>query len=278
MRKLLGWYLHTLQDFYSHSNYVSLQNPPIIRLGDVPLPSQPSFSFPCLLPGTLSDNGKKDLLTTGWALVPLVAGIAPLGQCAHGLVVNGIHKDWKGRDDHDMARAHAILATRNFVYSIITDSSITNKNNVCLLMTDEPCQTTTPLSCDDLSPNITASARTINTPGVTKTQPGPISVSVSDSAASASASGIKGSVTVSASGSDQVGGSALSGISYTDSLQITSPGKSGSGQAILTLNVGASATCGGINTGISRSNTEFAFYNLSGNGDGSTSLLALLEL
>lgn len=268
LREKLGGYLHTLQDFYSHSNYINLAFPPPIQLGDLPLSSQPSSPFPCdTTPGdgdtTLSPAASRNLLTTGFATNPLAAALAPFGQCAHGLLLNGIHKDWSGRNGHPEAKAQALIASRFFVTRIINDSSITNKDNVCMFMTDRACAP--PPVCPDPAPNITATARTINSGRITKVQPGIASVSVSDGAASASASGSKGSGTATASGSDQVGGAADSQLTYTDSFLVTSPGKSGQGQAILILQVSASASEGSqVNSGVS-SGAGSAFYqNIAG--------------
>jgi len=97
--------------------------------------------------------------------------------------------------------------------------------------------TTSTATCPDPAPNITATTQTIISGTTTKTQPGPISLSLSDNAASASASGTKGNISVSAIGSNQAGGSAISSIQYVETLMITSPGKSGGGQATGTLQV-----------------------------------------
>lgn len=152
IRERFGSILHTIQDFYAHSNYVNILplnssqqfwDPPAVH-------TQPPFSNPCdrvlmsfsPLVGNIYDTPLDPLtghqiLTSGYA-DSLVRGIAPLGQCAHGLLGNGIHKDWTGRDGHDVAKNVAILATTRFTQDIIKYSS-NNPNNVCMVMTGKPC-------------------------------------------------------------------------------------------------------------------------------------------
>lgn len=232
MRKLLGWYLHTLQDFYAHSNYVSLHNPPNIRLGDVPFPSQPDFSFPCVLPGTLSDNGTKDLLTTGWVWGPLVAELAPPGQCAHGFLLGGIHKDWFSRSGHIEAYGKAKAASVQFVNSIVNDPSIINKDNVCLFMSDKPCDNPSDKpTCPDLEPNITALAGTIGEGFYDSVSSPSLSYSFTErrGTASFSATGSKGSLTISGSlhALPKSGLSPKFAVGYSDRILITNPAKTG---------------------------------------------------
>ena len=151
LRKVFGSYLHTVQDFYAHSNYVNLLAPPLLQLGDTTLTSQPPFTFPCIptvlsspppvvYDTLLSPTDGHQVLTSGYAYAaPLMQlGIAPPGQCAHGLVGNGIHKDWTGRADHDMARTQAIAATAQFAQAILGDSA-NNPDNVCMFMRGTKC-------------------------------------------------------------------------------------------------------------------------------------------
>lgn len=144
LRTAFGSYLHTVQDFYAHSNYTNLASRPPIQLGKLQVADPPSSPSPCL-PGdtsTLSPEGLDDSLTSGHAgsLLDLLLANAPEGECAHGFLNNGIHKDWPGRTRHEDAYNLAKVASMQFVISIINDSSITNKDNVCMFMTDEPCQ------------------------------------------------------------------------------------------------------------------------------------------
>jgi hypothetical protein len=146
-RKSLGRALHTVQDFYSHTNYENLVDKPLIQLGKE-LPPVNDRDKPCEADhSTLSPDGYLEL-NSGYAESPLWDASAPPGQCAHGFLDDGIHnpgihKDWKGRLFHDEARSRAIIATTLFVNSIINVSS-NNPSNVCMLMTGKPCQESNP--------------------------------------------------------------------------------------------------------------------------------------
>lgn len=148
LRRTLGMYLHTLQDFYAHSNYSTLAHPPSINLGESVIPDPPLSEKPCL-PGNTSEfspEGLDDSLTSGDAGSFLDLQLANANndeKCAHGLVENGIHKDWTGRKGHKRAYELALIGTQNFVASIINHSS-NNPDNVCMLMTDKPCQESNP--------------------------------------------------------------------------------------------------------------------------------------
>jgi len=253
LRILLGKYLHTLQDFYAHSNYVNLAVRPSIQLGDGLPPSQPDNTRACVggpPPGNttqLMPLFLEDLMTTGWAIDPLQLADAPDDQCAHGLVGNGIHKDWSGRNRHGDARTLATTATYEFVNSIVSNSSITNKDNVCVFMSDKPCQKST-VTCPDNNPNISAFV-TIGGyhGGDSKGIESPTgSVSVSNDLASATAGGRKGdaSVTFSASMVNREGSGGRASVNYSDSFKITSSSKAlgSKGTAILSVSGGASAS------------------------------------
>lgn len=252
LRILLGRYLHTLQDFYAHSNYVNLASPLPIQLGDDVLFPQPSSPFPCnttLGDTTLSAAGVRNLLTTGYAQTPLAAALAPFGQCAHGLLKNGIHKDWEGRNDHDRARGDAIAASKQFVNSIITDSSITNKDNVCMFMSDKPCQKST-FTCPDNKPNISAIATISGYHGGDSKGadgPGPVQVSVSNDLGSATAGGEKGSasVTFNARMVNREGNGGRASVNYKDSFRITSSSKALGSQGTAILSAVGSASSSG---------------------------------
>lgn len=151
-RALFGGYLHTLQDFFAHSSWVNSH--PSIR--DVPtfwvagLNLTPTFSYPCIdnidpitgetYPWDPNFLATDNPLTTGYAgsFLSLLRGDAPYGKCAHGLVDNGIHKDWTGRDFHTAARAQAVYASAEAAKYIINYPD-NNPDNVCMFMTDKPC-------------------------------------------------------------------------------------------------------------------------------------------
>ena len=161
LRHLFGELTHTLQDFFSHTNFVksgsdgagdatplwggsnlegypvlpsSVYRPCMEQYPDaVPrLPNLPPYS------GELSSQGLDSGYTSGYAWLPLNDAIAPPGKCAHGLLGNGIHKDWSGRDLHIEARARAIQHTREFALAVINDTG-NIPDSVCMFMTDKPC-------------------------------------------------------------------------------------------------------------------------------------------
>ena len=181
LRKLFGGYLHTVQDFYAHSNYVNLLPPPPLQLGDTTLTSQPPFTFPCFPPTVislrppifdtrLSPDAGHHVLTSGDAINPLPLGlINGLGHCTHGLLGNGIHKDWTGRADHDLARTQAVAATTQFVQAIL-DNPANIPNNVCMFMTNQPClasagivnfDSVTVVGCIDATPYLASHGVTV---------------------------------------------------------------------------------------------------------------------
>lgn len=147
LRKHFGTYLHTLQDFFSHSSWVNSHS----NAQDVP-----KFWKQTLSPALLVADPCPYLIEVGGVIVhdidslavdkPLTTGYAngiafddaPVGKCAHGLIDRGIHKDWTGRDFHDEARAQAVYATAKFAKFIINYPG-NNPDNVCMFMTDKPC-------------------------------------------------------------------------------------------------------------------------------------------
>jgi hypothetical protein len=158
MRHDLGTYLHTLQDFFSHSTWVeahpTTQDIPKFWMRSENL--TPTTTRPCPYEEPVySQNGiiisyvnntsllaTDNPLTSGYAgsFGDLATAKAPDGKCAHGLVGNGIHKDWPDRAFHDKARAQAVYATAEATKYIINFSG-NNPDNVCMLMTDHPCGT-----------------------------------------------------------------------------------------------------------------------------------------
>lgn len=121
---LLGTALHTIQDYYSHSNWVELGNRTIdSRLGRSVFQGLPSGEEPC--PDDPSELGGIGLvaLTSGW--FDLVHPCdAPRGKCVHGGIPwlcahLGISKDHPGRPGYDEAYALAIKASVDFVHQIL---------------------------------------------------------------------------------------------------------------------------------------------------------------
>ena len=124
-RKLLGQALHTLQDFYSHSNWVELGNTGINRnLGVNVMPDPPAALQACPNdPGTLGPGGG-DGLTSAYYLGALGCGPLPHpGKCYHGVPFNcaGINKDDAGRANHAAAVSVATAATRDYVQQVLDE-------------------------------------------------------------------------------------------------------------------------------------------------------------
>lgn len=120
-RRQLGRALHTLQDFYSHSNWIELGN------------GAPSSG---LVAGTLGALGlfdqTCDLLSasflTEFGLTSITTGYFPFffpGKCLHGLVpFQGIHKDTPTRTGFNDAEGVATAATKSFVESILNATDV----------------------------------------------------------------------------------------------------------------------------------------------------------
>ena len=130
-RKDLGGALHTLQDFYAHSNWVELgHTSPNInnKLGREEFSGARKDTPTCPKdPGTLAGAGLSEL-TSGYFLfsgkvVPSCS--VPDGKCRHGLPLacpTGINKDDDSRTGFSTARSLAVEATKEFLNHIFTDS------------------------------------------------------------------------------------------------------------------------------------------------------------
>lgn len=117
-RAQLGRALHTLEDFYSHSNWVNLNgathNP---QLGMSTLAALPPTTQTCgaILDGSLVGAGLTSL-TSGY----FPPTFKPGGKCTHGILFGtGIHKDSPGRELHESGRTAAVFGTSNFVNQIL---------------------------------------------------------------------------------------------------------------------------------------------------------------
>lgn len=121
-RAQLGRALHTLQDFYSHSNWVNSPGPANASfnpaLGASTIPRLPLTDATCV--DDFFDN-----VLTGSGLTRITTGYfgsfePPAGKCAHGVLPSvGIHKDAPGRPFFDQARARAVEGTRDYVEQIL---------------------------------------------------------------------------------------------------------------------------------------------------------------
>lgn len=121
-RAQAGRALHTLQDFYAHSNWVNAPGPgntgANAALGRSVLGALPRATVTCI------DNFFDDALTGG-GLTSITTGYfgsaePPAGKCAHGVISGaGIHKDAPGRPFHGQARAAAVAGTLDFINQIL---------------------------------------------------------------------------------------------------------------------------------------------------------------
>lgn len=124
LRQLLGEGLHTLQDFYAHSNWVNNPGParttPHPDLGVKIVPSLGPRIVTCEpYPNTLAGAGLTEI-TTGYFDVYHPFEV-PDGKCLHGYqLAFGIHKDEFGRPFFTQARDVAVQATEDYVARVIS--------------------------------------------------------------------------------------------------------------------------------------------------------------
>jgi hypothetical protein len=121
-RAEVGRALHTLQDFYAHSNWVNSPGPSNSgansALGRSVLSALPLASATCV-----DDFFDSDL--TGAGLTSITTGYfgsaePPADKCAHGVLPGaGIHKDAPGRPFHVEARAAAVSSTKDLIDQIL---------------------------------------------------------------------------------------------------------------------------------------------------------------
>ncbi len=131
-RQEVGRALHTLQDFYAHSNWVEIGNTganldlgvrTVSKLGSNDQTCEKGFSN--LGAGTLAEFGLTDITTGYFSLV----FAAPEGKCFHGLLIDpGIHKDAPGRTGHAAARNAAVLGTEHLIDQILDAPSISGND------------------------------------------------------------------------------------------------------------------------------------------------------
>ncbi|WP_162254450.1 VWA domain-containing protein [Pelomonas sp. Root1444] len=120
-RRQVGRALHTLQDFFAHSNWINISSGDpglgttvLSRLG--PTQDTCERGFSTLGSGTLAGLGLSST-TTGYFSLVLAP---PEGKCNHGLGLDpGIHKDEPSRTGHGAARAAAVNATEGLIRQIL---------------------------------------------------------------------------------------------------------------------------------------------------------------
>jgi hypothetical protein len=124
-RQALGGALHTIQDFFAHSNAAE-RGDPIPEFGfavlRAPLAGTATCTGSLLNQGSVLLNGAD--LTTGYFKIPLCD--PPNGKCKHGLFIcPGIAKDADDHAFHAPAYSSAVQASRKFIESILNDSRMT---------------------------------------------------------------------------------------------------------------------------------------------------------
>jgi hypothetical protein len=136
-RQKLGSALHTLQDFYSHSNWVDMGKSDIEpRLGKEIIPKPSILTAFCPNNDYTLEGAGKSQLTTGYFKfftpgIPLpnlgCTFFAPfLGKCTHGfdhfgLVCRGIAKDSARSSFHEKAKQLAEKATIDYILQILSE-------------------------------------------------------------------------------------------------------------------------------------------------------------
>ncbi|MBH8563198.1 hypothetical protein I8748_13555 [Nostoc sp. CENA67] len=134
-RQALGGALHTIQDFYAHSNWVELGNTGIdTRLGrstfaGLPLttPTSPAGDPSTLLPG-LTDLTSGYFVSGGITRLPCAA---PAGKTNHGGIPiacpEGLNKDDRSRPGFPQARDLAVQASSDFIDQILQTPGVKNE-------------------------------------------------------------------------------------------------------------------------------------------------------
>jgi hypothetical protein len=129
LRRLLGRALHTLQDFYSHSNWVnSLPGPnhttPFDKLGNEIVTSLGLGVPTCQTawPDRLEGKGETDVTTGHFNLTGSLIWTPPSGKCVHGMPAQaGMNKDSAAMPFFVAARNVAVMATRAFAEQVMQE-------------------------------------------------------------------------------------------------------------------------------------------------------------
>ncbi|MBW4503085.1 MAG: hypothetical protein KME57_26845 [Scytonema hyalinum WJT4-NPBG1] len=141
-RNDLGTALHTIQDFYAHSNWVELghSSPNInTKIGREIFSGADTKTLTCPTdPAILGGEGLKQL-TSGYFIIDLESRICgvPQGKCRHGAPLvcpDGLNKDDDSRPGFLTARTLAVNASRDYLDQIFSDSRIAGNVNVIKLL------------------------------------------------------------------------------------------------------------------------------------------------
>lgn len=138
LRSVLGRALHTLQDFYSHSNWVNTMpgpnhTAPNDKLGKEIISSVGEGVVTCqdIWPDRLEGAGETQVTSGYFNFTGAIGWGPPTGKCAHGLPADilgarwsaqaGINKDLAGAPFFVEARDVAVMATKAYVEQVIQD-------------------------------------------------------------------------------------------------------------------------------------------------------------
>lgn len=138
----LGGALHTLQDFYAHSNWVELGRKAINQdLGRQTFSGAGSGVATCPNdPGVLGGEGLKQL-TSGYFLFSQALCGVPSGKCRHGVPVacpSGLNKDDSSRPGFDKAHELAVTASQDFLNQILGDTRVAGNAKAIKLLLGIP--------------------------------------------------------------------------------------------------------------------------------------------
>jgi len=149
-RAELGRAVHTLQDFYAHSNWVNDPGPAKTTINTdlgrnviARLDSNKDTCVDDVWDGTLDDWGLKFVTSGYFALAP--GANPPSGKCAHGWgdprnepidLRTGINKCYPGRLFFDEARNLAKLATVDFINQILESPGIKDDTTIIASLLD----------------------------------------------------------------------------------------------------------------------------------------------
>lgn len=128
-RSDLGGALHTVQDFFAHSNWVELGNIDInFNLGRVTFTGADNKAVTCPDdPGVLASAGLREL-TSGYFLFSQGLCGVPSGKCRHGVKLlgcpSGLNKDDPSRVGFSRARQLSVIASKDFIDQILSDSRV----------------------------------------------------------------------------------------------------------------------------------------------------------
>lgn len=129
-RKAFGTALHTLQDFYAHSNWIEIGNTSNINesLGETVMSNPSSTTAFCPdSPEVLSGAGLTQL-TSGYYIGLLGCAYPPAGKCWHGGLAgcDGINKDEPGRNNYPTAATLASSATNDYLDKVLDAPNVNN--------------------------------------------------------------------------------------------------------------------------------------------------------